>query len=119
MTTKPTASAAKREEQHDEAMARAGEFVQHLLREAELRGIDGGNVATILAMIVSARNPTLGGKVLLAVEAQLQKYPIVKIIGAGTLRPVMNEPQQSHINELEPAPLELVKQGDGSYGPAD
>ena len=69
----------------DEAMGNAMAVAQRLARDADLRGLSGYELVEAFAGALSARDPELCGKVLAAIDQVLQQYPIVKIIGAGTI----------------------------------
>lgn len=45
-----------------------------------MRGLDGAEVAIAIATVMAARNPTLAGKVLVAVGDAIRLNPITKII---------------------------------------
>lgn len=117
---KPTSSLA-REELRLEHMANAGTEVVRLLEQAEIRNIDGGMVAVILSQVLAARNATLAGKVLMAVEVAIQKYPIVKIIGAGTVsvEGPIERPWEALERMGDDVVVDLERKPDGFYGPAN
>jgi hypothetical protein len=54
--------------------------MQHVMADAELRGLSGADVATSLAGIVAARNATLAGKCLVALRNAIARNPITKIV---------------------------------------
>lgn len=123
MTKRPTSSHA-REAQREDFMSNAGVEVTRLLEQADIRNIGPEMVAVIISQILAARNATLAGKVLYALEVAIQKYPIVKIIGAGTLKvdgtgdQVM--PNTAAVAEIiatdDTDVVDLVELPDGSYG---
>ena len=61
-------------------MDNAANYALGICRDAELRGISGYEVAIALASVLAARNPTLAGKVLMAVCDAIRSNPVTKII---------------------------------------
>jgi hypothetical protein len=68
------------EAERDEHMDNAMNYTIGIIRDAELRGLDGADVAIAIATVMASRNPTLAGKVLVAVGDAIRLNPITKII---------------------------------------
>jgi hypothetical protein len=71
---------AAQEAERDEHMDNAMSCTIGIIRDAELRGFNGAQVAIAIANVLAARNPTLAGKVLVAVGDAIRLNPITKII---------------------------------------
>jgi hypothetical protein len=61
-------------------MDNAAAYTLGICRDAELRGLSGYEVAVAIASVLAARNPTLAGKVLVAVGDAIRLNPVTKII---------------------------------------
>lgn len=59
-------------------------YATQLCRDAELRGLTGPEVAISIAGVLAARNPTLAGKVLVAVGNAIRMQPVTKILKAAS-----------------------------------
>ena len=88
------------EARRDEHMANAINYTNDLVRDAELRGLSGYDLAVSISAVLAARNPTLCGKVLVAVGNAIRAQPVTKIV----------KPSEADT-------IELQRQADGSYGP--
>jgi hypothetical protein len=73
---KTPAQEAERDEHMDNTMS----YTIGIIKDAELRGLNGADVAVTIATVMAARNPTLAGKVLVAVGDAIRLNPITKII---------------------------------------
>jgi hypothetical protein len=73
---KTAAQEAERDRHMDDAMR----YTLGIIREADLRGLDGADVALAIATVIASCNPTLAGKVLVAVSDAIRLNPITKII---------------------------------------
>jgi hypothetical protein len=73
---KTAAQEAVRDEHMDNAMS----YTLGIIKEADLRGLDGADVALAIATVIASCNPTLAGKVLVAVGDAIRLNPITKII---------------------------------------
>jgi len=87
--------------ERDDHMANAINYATQLVADAELRGLTGYDVAISFAGVLAARNPTLAGKVLIAVGNAIRMQPVTKLVTP------------------EGQVLELEKKADGSFGPAN
>ena len=88
------------EVERDDHMANAINYATQLVADAELRGLTGYDVAISIAGVLAARNPTLAGKVLIAVGNAIRLQPVTKIIADGR-------------------EIDAELKADGSYGPAN
>lgn len=79
-------------------MSNAADYTTVLCDDAKLRGISGYEVAVALASVLAARNPTLAGKVLVAVRDTITALPITRIVTS--------------------APIDLTNLQDVAHGPA-
>lgn len=61
-------------------MDNAAAYALGICQDAELRGVSGYDVAVALASVLAARNPTLAGKVLVAVGDAIRRNPVIKIV---------------------------------------
>lgn len=75
---KTPAEDAEREKHIDSAC----EYMVLVMKDAELRGMSGADVATSLAGIVAARNATLAGKCLIALRNAILRNPVTKLVEA-------------------------------------
>jgi len=67
-------------DRRDTHMENAQAYALELVRDAALRGLTGYDVTVSIASVLAARNPTLAGKVLVAVGDAIRMQPITKII---------------------------------------
>jgi hypothetical protein len=85
-----TKKTQKQELERDEHMANALAYADQLVAAAELRGLTGYDMTRSIAAVLAARNPTLAGKVLVAVMDAVNLNPITKVIttheAGGTLQ---------------------------------
>jgi len=65
--------------ERDAHMQNAADYAVQVCDAAELRGLTGYQVAVSFASVLAARNPTLAGKVLVAVMDAIQRQPITNI----------------------------------------
>jgi hypothetical protein len=85
---KTAAQEAARDKHMDNAMDytlgiirdNAMDYTLGIIREADLRGLDGADVAVAIATVMASCNPMLAGKVLVAVSDAIRLNPITKII---------------------------------------
>lgn len=89
-------------DQRDDHMAAAGTHTEHLCKIAEQRGLTGFDVAVSIAMLLAARNGTLAGKILMALEQSLMQQPV---------KPVTTEAKGVELC----TDIELMARADGTY----
>ena len=90
---KTQAEEAKRDDHMDNAIS----YATQLVADAELRGLSGYDVCVSIAAVLAARNPTLAGKVLVAVGNAIRLQPVTKVVKA-------------------PSTVDLEQLPDGSFG---
>lgn len=72
-------TAAERDAERVEQADRAVDYAHRLCGQAALRGMNGEQVFEAFVVVLTARNPTLAGKILAATMDAVQAYPVPRL----------------------------------------